>query len=58
MEFGTKESIEEVTKDFVEADPKHGFFWTKEVKMVENWRANRVDILKRLAKDLKLFDEE
>jgi hypothetical protein len=31
--------------------------WTKLVKRVENWRQNKVDLLKKVAKTIVLFDE-
>lgn len=58
MEFGDKASMEEVIEQFKEAEPRHGDIWTREVKKVTNWRADKVTLLQRLAKDLKLFDEE
>jgi pre-mRNA-processing factor 6 len=58
LEFGNQESIEDAVKQFEEAEPRHGEIWTKEVKKVDNWRVNKIEILKKLAKDAKLFDEE
>jgi hypothetical protein len=31
--------------------------WTKLVKKVDNWRQNKVDLLKKVAKAIVLFDE-
>ncbi len=31
--------------------------WTKLVKKVDNWRKNKVDLLKIVAKTIVLFDE-
>lgn len=58
MEFGNEESMREVINQFIEAEPRYGELWTKETKKVENWRKDRVDLLKSVAKNIKLFDEE
>jgi pre-mRNA-processing factor 6 len=57
VEFGTNESQKEVISEFEEAEPRHGDMWAREVKKVQNWRANKVDIIKKLAMNIKLFDE-
>jgi hypothetical protein len=31
--------------------------WTKLVKKVDNWRQSKVDLLKKVAKAIVLFDE-
>jgi hypothetical protein len=31
--------------------------WTKLVKRVDNWRQNKVDLLKKVSKTIVLFDE-
>lgn len=31
--------------------------WIREVKKVENWRQNKVELLKKVAKSIRLFDE-
>jgi hypothetical protein len=56
MEFGDEQSQKEVIENFLDADPHHGELWTKEVKRVENWRKNPVELLKKVAKNLELFD--
>lgn len=44
-------------KEFREADPRHGDRWTAEVKRVENWRRKAEEVLKKVANDIKLFEE-
>ena len=57
FEFGTPESQQEVINEFLDAEPRHGDMWTKLVKKVDNWRKNKVDLLKIVAKTIVLFDE-
>lgn len=57
FEFGTAESQQEVIQEFEDAEPRHGDMWTREVKKVENWRQNKVELLKKVAKSIRLFDE-
>jgi hypothetical protein len=40
----------------LEADPHHGDLWAAEVKKVENWRLNSVDLLKKVALQIKLYN--
>jgi hypothetical protein len=46
-----------VIDKFTEADPHHGEAWSKEIKKVDNWRKNTVDLIKIVAKNIRLFDE-
>lgn len=57
FEFGSPESQKEVIAKFEEAEPRHGDMWTREVKKVENWRVDKVELLKKVAKSIRLFDE-
>lgn len=57
MEFGDSNSQNEVIQEFKEADPHHGEMWAKECKKVENWRKNPIEILKKVAGQIKLFEE-
>lgn len=56
-EFGDQATQKEVIDEFIEADPHHGELWTREVKKVENWRRDKVEVIKKVVRDIKLFDE-
>lgn len=51
------EAIKDTEKEFREADPRHGDMWTREVKKLENWRRDTVEVLRKVAQDIKLFEE-
>jgi pre-mRNA-processing factor 6 len=55
MEFGPGEN--DTLQDFKEAEPRHGEMWTRAVKKVENWRRDPCEVLKEVAKSIKLFEE-
>ena len=57
MEFGNQESQKEMLAEFREADPHHGEMWAKEAKRVDNWRQNPEELLKKITKSIKLFEE-
>ena len=57
FEFGTSESQKEMIAEFEEAEPRHGDMWAFEVKKVDNWRKSKVELLKKIAKNIKLFEE-
>jgi len=57
VEFGNEDSQKAVIEDFLAADPHHGFAWAHELKKVDNWRKDKVEILKIVTRDIKLFDE-
>jgi len=55
-DFGNEDSQKEVLNDFIEAEPHHGDIWAREAKKVENWRKGSVDVLKKAALNIKLFN--
>ena len=54
-EYGDEKSQREVSEQFLEADPHHGEMWTREAKQVNNWRVSQIDILKKVALQVKLY---
>jgi hypothetical protein len=57
MEFGNSSSQQEVIDEFLAAEPRHGQAWSREAKRVENWRRDKVEILKKVAREIKMFEE-
>ena len=57
MEFGNSSSQQEVIEEFLAAEPRHGQAWSREAKRVENWRRDKVEILKKVAREIKMFEE-
>lgn len=57
FEFGDAESQKEVIREFKETDPHHGELWAREIKKVENWRKDKGEVLKKVAKEITLFEE-
>ena len=57
MDLGTTESVREVLDKFMEAEPRHGEMWSNYVKRVENWRRDKDEVLKEVAKSIKMYDQ-
>lgn len=57
MEFGNSNSQQEVIDEFLAAEPRHGQAWSSEAKRVENWRRDKVEIIKKVAREIKMYDE-
>lgn len=57
MEFGNSSSQQDVIEEFLAAEPRHGQAWSREAKRVENWRRDKVEILKKVAREIKMFEE-
>jgi pre-mRNA-processing factor 6 len=57
VEFGNSNSQQEVIDEFLAAEPRHGLAWSREAKRVENWRRDKVEIIKKVAREIKMYDE-
>jgi len=57
MEFGNSSSQQEVIDECLAAEPRHGQAWSRKAKRVENWRREKVEILKKVAIEIKMFEE-
>jgi pre-mRNA-processing factor 6 len=62
LDFGcssvnSKADLDSVLVEFREADPRHGELWAREAKRPENWRRKPEDVLRKVALQIKLFEE-
>ena len=53
--FGDSTTAAKVKDDFAKASPRHGELWQAEVKKIENWSRNKVDILDKMVVTLPKY---